>query len=59
QKRFCKCLIKYFYLIICIGYSGQDNDFYLLQKCDDVFLFQIEERNFLFNPEGIGFNVVQ
>ncbi|RTY96963.1 hypothetical protein EKM02_14550, partial [Flavobacterium sp. RSP49] len=24
QKRFCKCLIKYFYLIICIGYSGRD-----------------------------------
>jgi putative transposase len=24
QKRFCKCLIKYFCLIICIGYSGRD-----------------------------------
>ncbi|MEZ7516534.1 di-heme oxidoredictase family protein, partial [Flavobacterium frigidarium] len=24
QKCFCKCLIKYFCLIICIGYSGRD-----------------------------------
>ncbi len=56
QKRFCKCLIKYFYLIICIGYSGQDK--YLLFPLYKLETIEItsknEKRNYV-EQEEFGF----